>query len=151
MKTKIEVQGLQRSFKAMQTMKRNDGISLANSIHQSAVAVSVEADVLVPKDNGDLASTNRVEWNELHGFAAQFSVNFGGPSQISDKNVDYAVIVHERYAEHEPPTTWKYLQLAVQKTRKTCSAIVKGKFMSKDTTVREDGYPFIVGGDKWHG
>jgi hypothetical protein len=83
-----------------------DGAAAASV--DAAEEVLARAKYYCPIDRGDLRSTGRVEieLRELRRASAQ--IRFG------DAHVPYAVIQHERLDyRHEPPTSAKYLQRAV--------------------------------------
>lgn len=82
--------------------------------------VKQESDRLVPVDTGDLKDTGQILVDPMADLTVRGVVRYGSPA------VPYAIFVHEippppskspggRSARHDPPTQWKFLQVAVEK------------------------------------
>lgn len=121
----LRINGVDVTLRAMRQVVEGHAQRIEDSIVSCANVVLRKSQKLVPVDTGALKSSGHVETNGKKGFAAEASVEYGGPT------APYAFVVHEdTLIPHDPPTTSKYLSKAVTATRGTCTAILKRQMMA---------------------
>lgn len=116
MPTRPRVTNLDGVLNVYKRLRKNvpDGLRLAG--RKYAEKVLARSQYYCPVENGDLAATGRVEFNEKPGVDMVYTVSYGGEAP-SGKVVDYAVVVHERQdLVHTPPARAGFLAAAFYET-----------------------------------
>lgn len=109
----LVITGVRETLAALKKTVQGDTIKVAIGLNNCAVELLQRSRYYVPKDTWALHDSGRVVWNEQHGFATRFSVEYGGPVAGHDVVVDYAAVVHnDLAASHKPPTQAMYLSRA---------------------------------------
>lgn len=99
MNISITTLGLARLVGGLRIMHENAPKQVDNVLQTAAEQVFERSQTYVPVATGYLKSTGYVRETSKH----EWTVGY---------DADYAIYVHERYAQHAAPTTWKFLELA---------------------------------------
>lgn len=80
-------------------VKGHVGPMMDRALEKAATKVFERSQELVPVDTGNLKGSGSMQKTGDHEFEVGYSA-------------DYALAVHEVFASHAAPTTWKYLEIA---------------------------------------
>lgn len=106
----LVITGVRETISALKKTVTGDTVKVAEGLLRCSRDLLELAQYYVPKDTLALHDSGRV-MGQGHGFAARYSVEFGGP--VGDVIVDYAHVVHnDLNAYHDPPTQALYLARA---------------------------------------
>jgi len=123
--------GMDVKFEGLEQLMRRLEASPTEVLRASEGALVVEAEqtmteakVLTPVDEGTLRSSGHVRKPTLTKDSVSVEFGFGGPAgtgntgPTNDKDVGYAVPVHEDLtAHHNPPTQAKYLETPLNRRK----------------------------------
>lgn len=112
----LRVLGLDALLDQLERVRDEAVDVLPESVEDELDAVLAESQEIVPVEEGDLKSTGRVVVTE-RGERVSGRVSYGNAAG-PNKFVDYAIYVHENPdARHEPPTSWKFLEIPWRRRR----------------------------------
>jgi hypothetical protein len=99
--------GFDATLKMFKRLQDQAGALGASIVNRQLEIIFKQSQIYVPVDTGVLSASGRI----VYATASE-------PRGRIEYPVFYAVYVHERFANHAPPTTWKYLEFAVRDTYK---------------------------------
>lgn len=114
---KVEFRGLPALVKRLDAQRRNIGPAVASALYREAEETITDAKRITPVDEGVLRSSGHVQLPVQDGDRIVVQMGFGGPAgsgnhagDTNQKDVGYAVYVHEDLDAHHPVGQAKFLE-----------------------------------------
>lgn len=113
----LELQGSQKLMSVLEKLGTQGPQSMAGALFREANYLMTDAKRQTPVDQGPLRASGHVEEPVIDGSTVSVTVGFGGPAGIgnhenetNDKDVGYAVYVHEDLTARHDDGNAKYLE-----------------------------------------
>lgn len=120
----IAVTGVKETISMMKKIQHSHSQDVEKDLNNAAAVINKKALYYCPIEYGPLRKSVKIEIKS-RGFGMTIDISFGGP------DAPYALYVHEDLTKyHAPPTTAKFLEMAVKESKPEIEAIMKRKSVS---------------------